>query len=212
MAHRVCGGHCPAEYINEFSTQKCRICNKEFHLPCYDVILAQTKLFVTDNIVFICDACLDDPDHGSPDRKRKSANGSIMKHSILTPRSNGNIGLASQQHTPNTNNNGKVSTSSTNDKLITMMTDMKMIIDEQSNKMNEIVQHVVEAKNGIFESHQKQEDMYNIVHSRMMLRDQQDMRDLAKQMFRPPQKQSQINMSKTPSGERTTEFGAQRTY
>lgn len=116
MGHRNCGGHCPTENINAATTKKCRMCTKPSHLPCYDVIMPPNKLFIIDNIVFICDACLVEIDNPiSPDRKRKVPSNNLLKQSILAANTNGNVTLTQQQQQqPNTGNTSKKSNKRTN--------------------------------------------------------------------------------------------------
>lgn len=52
---RKCDGDFPNENINENTNVKCRACKNLFHLPCYDVSFLSSRLFVSKNIVFICD-------------------------------------------------------------------------------------------------------------------------------------------------------------
>lgn len=47
----------------------CYECKKSFHLSCLDIIETPKKIFVTKNIVFVCDACLEFGIRQSPKRK-----------------------------------------------------------------------------------------------------------------------------------------------
>lgn len=115
MTREKCGGHCPPVNISESTTINCRICANGFHLPCYDVIMPKAKIFLTDNIVFVCDDCLVELNK-SP--KRKNANNGPMLQSVLSTSITGNVGFTSQQNTPLQCNTGKASTTKiTNDKL-----------------------------------------------------------------------------------------------
>lgn len=57
--HRTCSREdCPTINVNAKSTVKCFNCDGTCHLPCYDIIQSPDRIFVTKNIVFICDECL----------------------------------------------------------------------------------------------------------------------------------------------------------
>lgn len=49
---------CPPHNINVKSTVKCFNCDGTFHLPCYDIIQSSDRIFVSKNVIFVCDECL----------------------------------------------------------------------------------------------------------------------------------------------------------
>lgn len=60
-------------------------------------------------------------------------------------------------------------------------------MDKQTCKIDEISTNVGAVGIGIMETQKKSDDVYNIVYSRLMLREQQDLRDLAKKVFNSKQ-------------------------
>lgn len=208
MAHRICGEHCPTENINAATTTKCRNCSKSFHLPCYDVIHSTNKLFVSKNIVFICDACLYDIDSKcSPDRKRKNANANaILKQSTLTTNGKANVTLS--QHPPP---NAAAATTSTskkisNEQLNAILSSLSDKMDHQTRLLNELGQNVCKVGNDVVATKNKSADVFNMVQSRFVKRDQQDLRDLAKDTFRPHKQITSQQQTGTPT------FGSRRVY
>lgn len=181
---RKCGGHCPGENIKDSTNTKCRICKKVYHLPCYDVIAPPSRLFVTPNIVFVCDSCLDEMDNpNSP--KRKQAGQTLLKQSLLT--STGSV--MSQSNAPINERNDKAK-KTTNEQLYALLTTMAKKLDKQTCKIDEISTNVGAVGIGIMETQKKSDDVYNIVYSRLMLREQQDLRDLAKEVFNSKQNET----------------------
>lgn len=215
MVHRNCGGHCPTENKNPSYSVNCRICKKLFHLPCYDVINPAVKVLVSKNIVFNCDACLDEIDSGklvvsdSPGRKRKNANNNntSLKQSVLSSNANGNVTLQAQQSI--SNNSSKKPTT---EDLYALMSSIADKLDTQSKKIDEMSKDVDSVGDGIMATHQKTIETYNIVHSRMMLREQQDLRDLAKIEFRSMPKPNQTKTLQTPNGNEHLFGGKHRAY
>ena len=174
------------------------MCKRSFHLPCYDVIQKPQQLFVKANIVFLCDACLFAIDgEGSPERKRKNGNAnSILKQSTFTANGKGNVTLTHQQP-PNaaaatTSTSKKVS----NEQLHAFLSSISDKMDHQTRLLNEMGQNVCKVGNDVIATKNKSTDVFNMVQSRFVKRDEQDMRDLAKQMFRP----SKQITSQTPTG------------
>lgn len=162
-----------------------------FHLPCYDVIQPKAKLFVCDNIVFICDACLLSLDFegDSPERKRKNANGT-MSQTLLANNGDGNIVL---NHRPLKSTVSNTASKPSNDQLYTMMTTMKKTLEQQTKKLDELGLHVVGARNGIDKLQSKQDDVFNFVSSRYI-----PPRDMAHERFRPNTAQNLANKLDTP--------------
>lgn len=204
MTDRICGGHCPIEHISDSTTINCRKCGSSFHLPCYDVIVPKAKLFVSSNIVFICDACLIDIGK-SP--KRKGPTAVNLKQSVLAPKSNGNVGFLSPQGTPTTS---KVTSKASNEQLITMMASMQKKLDEHTKKLDKIDEHVDGTKDGMVKLHQMQSDVFNFVTSRSAFSGAPQV--MAHERFRPHTAQNKANESKTPKVN-DKQFGANiRTY
>lgn len=189
MPFRSCGGHCPSPNKKPESTQKCRICSGLFHLLCYDIAALKSRLFVCDNVVFICDVCLDALDSkNSPERKRKNVN-VALRQSTLSAAIDGNVSLSQQQQP------GKSALTSkkvTNEQLYELMSTIAVKCDMQSNKIDEVNENVKLV--GI-----SSKETFNLVQSRAMLRGQQDMRDLANEIFRPQENRSQEELTQTPN-------------
>lgn len=113
---------CPPENVNANTTVSCHSCKGDFHLPCYDVILPPTKLFVSPNIVFVCDECLTSIE-SSPKRKQSGAP-VVLKQMLLSPM---------QMPTPTTSpRNLTKKPSATNDDLRAIMEKMIRKIDVNS--------------------------------------------------------------------------------
>lgn len=67
MSVRECNHNkCPTAHTSDSNTIACHMCKKDFHLPCYDIIAAKSRIFINKHIVFLCDACIECP---SPKRK-----------------------------------------------------------------------------------------------------------------------------------------------
>lgn len=198
MGHRKCGGHCPAENSNAATTKNCRKCNNEFHLPCYDVIASPIKLFVSDNIVFICDACLNELDeHKSP--KRKLANNTLLKQSILTPTANGNVTLTQQQQQQQPNA-GNTSKKPTNEQIYALLTTISGKMDVQTNKIDEIGNNLSEVEKVVVETSDKSDGLIKLVQTRTNFTANNMLRNLANEHFRPQQQttSNQAKPLKTP--------------
>lgn len=178
---RNCGKHCPEDNVSDSTTKNCRICKKSYHLPCYGILQAPNRLFVSDNIVFVCDGCLVSlDDEHSPKRKQNVQ--SILKQSVLGSSSSGGFTLQSPSQPIEQNKQAK---KPTNEQMYALMLKIFDKVNNQTDKIDEIGVNVCEVGNRVIESKQTSNDIYNIVHSRMMLREQQDLRDLAKQVFHP---------------------------
>lgn len=202
MPDRICGGHCPIENINDSTTVNCRKCGSSCHLPCYDVIVPKAKLFVIRNIVFICDACLDDMDK-SPKRKAKPT--VQLKQSVLAQGNNGHVGFSTPQSKPG-KETPKVSNAS-NEQLFTMMTSMKKTLEKHTMKLDKIDEHVAGTKEGMVKLQQKQSDVFNFVTSRASVP-----QVMAHQRFSVQTAQNQANKSQTPKGNGIQFGGGSRTY
>lgn len=60
MPPRKCSREdCPSQHVNIEFTVKCHRCKCQIHLPCYGVSKTSNEIFVTPNIVMICDICLE---------------------------------------------------------------------------------------------------------------------------------------------------------
>lgn len=85
---------CQPTNINVNTTVDCHTCKGKFHLPCFDIIQPASKLFVSPNIVFLCDDCLTSCEN-SP--KRKGAKSpKVLKQTVLSQKA----GILSSQTTP----------------------------------------------------------------------------------------------------------------
>lgn len=208
MAHRICSESCPADNIRANATKNCRKCNNHFHLPCYDVIQPPNKLFVTKNIVFICDACLEEIDNpNSPDRKRKIPPNNPLRQSILTSNANGTVGVAQQQQSQQTNT-GTGSKKPTNEQIFALLTTISGKMDVQTNKIDEIGHNLSDVEKVVVETNGKSDGLIKLVQSRTNFTNQNIIRNLAKDAFRPqPTKQQQ-----TPNGTTNAELGSTSVY
>lgn len=81
---------CPTE--NQLHPKECFICSNLFHLPCYDLVQRPDKIFVIQNVVFVCDSCLNER-QASPKRKQTDVNATTTIQSTLTP-SSGKISIS----------------------------------------------------------------------------------------------------------------------
>lgn len=209
MPHRICGGHCQPGNVNPATTMKCRNCKNSFHMPCHDIILPLAKVFTNMNIVFICDTCLDVLDGtNSPDRKRKTNR--VLRDSLLSPNVNSTKMPQQQQHVQQSGSS--VSKQTSNEQLYELLMSLSEKVDKQSSKVNEISDNVDTIGNGVMKTYKKTEDAYNVVYSRLMLREQQSMRDLAKETFGVNQKKNITSMLQTPKGNTDGFGGSRRTY
>lgn len=65
--------NCPATNISPYLTWYCYCCKCPIHLLCYGVVKSPEDIFVNDNIVMVCDECLNNPKEDvSPKRKQPS--------------------------------------------------------------------------------------------------------------------------------------------
>lgn len=184
---RKCGNHCPEDNVGPTTMTNCRICKKLFHLPCYDVITTSARLFVSANIVFICDACLLElDDEKSPKRRGTTAN-SLFRQSVLSPNVTGNISLSQQQQQQSQNSSGTTANprKPSNETLLDYMKVMMRKIERiecQTQKVDEINAKIEVVGNDVIETKNETHQAYNVVYSRLMHREQQSLRDLAKEM------------------------------
>lgn len=51
---------CPSEKVLASCLASCYSCGSKSHLPCYDIIQKANQVFISPNIVFICDECITD--------------------------------------------------------------------------------------------------------------------------------------------------------
>lgn len=71
MPPRKCSREdCPSQHVNIEITVKCHRCNCSIHLPCYGVDKTCAEIFLTPNIVMLCDNCLEEG-FAEPSPKRK---------------------------------------------------------------------------------------------------------------------------------------------
>lgn len=151
---RLCDGHCPKEYIKPSSTCECRVCKIKFHLPCYDIIGTTERVFVTKNVVFICDECLITIDNIESSPKRKAANnskaGKNNNQTKLSQNSNGSIEILSEKNTHIVSNFSNVSNLS---KISNLINELKKQIDINTEQLNVNTTSVTELKQSIVSVH-----------------------------------------------------------
>lgn len=76
MPPRICSkDDCPTQNVSRDRTVNCHRCKCHIHLSCYGIDKATVEIFVTGNIVILCDACLDTEfEEPSPKRKGNAPN------------------------------------------------------------------------------------------------------------------------------------------
>lgn len=196
MSRKKCGGHCPIDCINDSTSVRCSVCGDVCHLPCYDIVIPKSKIFIIRNIGFTCDDCM----NASPKRK---GNASIqLKQSTLTP----NAGILLQSAAPpsaRSAKGGANASKTTNEQLYSMISSMKNKIEQQSNKLDELGQHIVGTRNDIVNVQKKQDDVFTFVKSRLP-----DVpASMAHERFRPTPDQNLSNKLRTPNRNATAPIG-----
>lgn len=203
---RKCGDNCPEDNVSPTTTTNCRICKKSCHLPCHNVSYSVARLFIIDNIVFICDTCLLDLDNEkSPKRKGINANSSVLRQYVLSPGMAGNMSLSQQQQQQQQQkpfaNSAKSTRNPSNETLYDCMKSMMKKIEKiegQTQKIDDVRAQLGEVGNDVIVTKNQTEKAYNVVFSRLMLREQQNMRDLAKEMF--DEVENRTDTFTTPNG------------
>lgn len=158
MPYRTCGGQCPPINVSPSTTMKCRHCKKDFHMPCYNILTSLNKVFTHNNIVFICDACLDELDGmNSPGRKRKTS--SILKDSSFSPNVNGfgKQSMQQQQHVQQSENS-LLKQNTSNESLHEILMSVSKKLDEQTNKMDKLSENVDCIGKGVMQTYKKTEE------------------------------------------------------
>lgn len=149
---RLCGGHCPIENIKETTDCYCRICKQTFHMPCYDLIGRRDRLFITPNVVFICDSCLIELDNSSPKRKSNKSgtpvNSSKVRQTLLTPNSDGKFSFV--PHPNFTESRSSQSSNISNiSKLSKLINELKAQIDNNTNQLDKNTTAVNKLKDSV---------------------------------------------------------------
>lgn len=79
---------CPTQNLDKNLTVKCHCCGGQIHLLCYGIEKNPVDVFITKNIVILCDECLDvrlDSDSEQPSPKRKRViQRTMAQNSILS--------------------------------------------------------------------------------------------------------------------------------
>lgn len=144
---KICDSNCPAENINEKCTVNCRKCNILYHLPCFDIIQPREKILVCKNVVFLCDACLDEFDSPiSPKRKQKQVDFTPSKstnQTKLTSNSSGTLSMSAGQRSLS-----KVSKLS-NEKIEQLLSKLSKQMNENTQKLQENTNVVAEMKKSV---------------------------------------------------------------
>jgi len=145
-SNRMCDNSvCPATNITDTTTVKCHHCKKDFHLPCYEIIHSKARIFISKNIVFMCDECLE---CSSP--KRKQAGESKTSNEKLTV--SASLQSPERQH-------AQPPTIFTNKKLSEMIGEM---IGELSMKIDNNTSTLSQIKNGVDSMHSTIRDNNNL--------------------------------------------------
>lgn len=153
---KICDQNCPADNQNEKYATNCRRCKKVFHLPCFDIIQAPSRVFTTKNVVFLCDLCLESIDATqSPNRKRKLAPSSnnetpknIRQPTLITDAA-GILSMSANTVVDEKSRNAKIS----NSEVKIMFANLAKRIDDTTMKLSENTIVVSELKKSIDTMH-----------------------------------------------------------
>lgn len=133
---KTCDQNCPAENVNDKYSIECRQCKHLFHLPCYDIVHPREKLFVSKNVVFICDGCLESIDSGkSPKRKIPSALNDTPKsvrQTKLVSDASGKISMSASNVSDDKSRNSKLS-----NEVKVMISNLAKKLDENTKQLSE---------------------------------------------------------------------------
>lgn len=85
MIRKCAKDRCPSQNIIPDLTWHCHHCKNPIHLICYGITKAPEEVFVSDNVVMVCDECLANPTlHGSPKRKQANSTPTLSQRTIDT--------------------------------------------------------------------------------------------------------------------------------
>lgn len=155
---RKCGGHCPLGNVNDQCEANCLICKNTFHLPCYDIINKSNQLFVTKNVVFLCDTCLLLIEtNNSPKRKFAGSDSPhYLRQSKLSVNNDGKVSVSAQQlTTPVATANCSSSNNARINSLVHKVDQLIQLNNDQSRKLDKLMQLNVEKSNQIDNSAEK---------------------------------------------------------
>lgn len=89
MPHRKCSrDNCPAQHTSRDQTTNCHRCKGQIHLLCYGINKSPGEIFVTGNIVILCDECIN-ADFEQPSPKRKGSTPNLIQRTL-----DGNLSLS----------------------------------------------------------------------------------------------------------------------
>lgn len=118
----------------------CHICKTKWHLSCSDIIESPKKIFVTRNIVFLCNSCIES-DPVSPKRK-----GALVQSSFNTFSG----GFSLQKSVSSSSLTEKKQKNKTSDEI----KDMKEVVKSLSFEIKQSTSTLAELKNSINTMHQ----------------------------------------------------------
>lgn len=169
---RKCDSGCPSGNIGANTNVNCRICKCPYHLSCYDIAVSPNRIFVSKNIVFICDFCMPglDVENYSPDRKRKTAG--KTHHQQQQQQTKPQLKQATLSFTKSSsstgNDNNKSNGTKTIDELYELLSNVSTKLDKNSESLNGM-----EEKNHLFygEMIETTTSTLNIVRAKSMYYD-----------------------------------------
>lgn len=146
MTARKCStDNCPAMNVGSKTSKKCFVCDGLYHMPCYDIVFAMDRIFINNNIVFVCDECLG-TNKNSPKRR-------VPSQSSIAFNPNGELGLIRSSSTSSLANLGLQNS----DKPAIKVTNASLAskIEIQNGVLNELVRKVDAMKTCITEQNEK---------------------------------------------------------
>lgn len=121
---------CPPECTLRDLTCYCFVCKSPIHWPCYEISKKPEEIFVSDNIVLVCDECLINPkEHLSPKRKQPNVAGNLVQRTIDVQNST----LVLSKSSPVTATPPKGATVKPNQQLQNVIDTLAQKIDAQTN-------------------------------------------------------------------------------
>ena len=97
---------CPTQNIAPNLTVNCYRCNGQIHLLCYEIEKQPVEIFVTKNIVMICDECLE-TNNASP-RRKQSNSGILIQRTIDVQNPTKSLSMTAPISTPPKNATAKL--------------------------------------------------------------------------------------------------------
>lgn len=148
---KSCDSTCQAEYLDPKYHVNCRQCKKLFHLPCIDIIQPKEKIFISKNVVFICDYCLEVLDSNTSPKRKSSSSSSIQtpknnNQSTLIGDASGTLSMSANRI--DTQRFSKLSKPS-NAQIESLIANLSQQINKNTQKLNENTNVVAELKKSV---------------------------------------------------------------